>query len=287
MNNFQQYSTFKIYHQAGLTLVELMVALFISLAMVGGILLFATSNKSTFTTQSEVSRIQENARFALNTLSRNIGSAGFTTVKPTPTAPGVLAFDPTDPPLDNNDDNTTLGLLNGANMASDQITMNMESVVGANTDCLGQAVAVGLPITNRYFINDTDGNGLFDLSCEGNGSPGNPQVLIEGVDNMQILYGEDTDPMNATTLQYDNTPNIYVDAGNVIDWGRIMSVRIALLLSSVVPLRTGLVETDTYNLLNAPTIGPFDGNAGRFLDGENRVRRVFSKTILIRTKTAG
>lgn len=259
-----------------MTLVELMVALFISLAVVGGILTFASSSKSSYTMQNELGRLQENARFALDTLARNIGSAGYRTTEPVPPNPGILAFDLFNPliplPLENVDPHSDplMALTVGTGRASDRITISKESVTGATTDCLGQNVLpadVGTIITNTYFIDDLDADGQFDLYCLGSGNVA-PQILVEAVDNMQILYGEDTNN--------DDSANRYVNANNVIDWQRIMSVRIALLLSTVTPLRTGEVETETYALLNTPTMGPF-------VTGENRIRRIFTKTILVRT----
>jgi len=286
MNNIQQQRAPSRRHQGGFTLVELMVSLFISLAMVGGIIVFASSNKGSYTIQNELGRLQENSRFALDTLSRNIGSAGFRITEPVAPAVGILAFGPVNTPLDDATSNGTLNLLatgnftgdfatmftgDGTGMGSDVLIMNKESVVGATDDCLGQAVTVGATITNVYYIADLDANNLFDLYCEGyeNGlSSGAPQTLVEGVDNMQLLYGEDTNN--------DNTADRFVSAINVIDWQRIMAVRVALLMSTLTPLPTGEIETDTYRLLNAPTMGPFN-------DGENRIRRVFTKTILIRS----
>ncbi|MCW8825653.1 MAG: PilW family protein [Gammaproteobacteria bacterium] len=262
--------------QSGLTLVELMVALFISLAVVGGIITFASSNKTSYTMQNELGRLQENARFALDTLARNIGSAGFRTTMPIPPDVGIIAFDPFDPlvplPIENIDPHTDplMGMTVASGRASDRITTTSESVTGSTQDCLGQNVLpadAGVKITNTYFIGDQDNDGQFDLYCLGSGSVAS-QVLVEAVDNMQILYGEDMDN--------DDIADLYVNANNVTNWQRIMSVRIALLMSSLTPLRTGEMETETYRLLNTRTMGPF-------ALGENRIRRVFTRTILIRT----
>lgn len=256
------------HHQQGVTLVELMIVIAISVGMIGGILAFASNNKSTYTMQNELARLQENARFALDTLGRNVGAAGFRVTEPVAPFLGILAFDPANLPLENSDPNTTLvGLTIAAGAASDRLITNMESIAGAQADCLGQNVAINATITNRYYIADVDGNGLFDLYCLGSGNV-TPQVLVEGVDNMQLLYGEDTDN--------DDITNIYHDANSVINWQRVMSVRIALLMSTLIPLRTGEVETETYSLLDTPVMGPFP-------DNENRIRRIYTKTILIRS----
>lgn len=277
MNKAQLNNLIPLLRQNGLTLVELMVSLFISLAVVGGILSFAASNKNTFTMQSEIGRLQENARFALDTLARNIGPAGFRTTEPPPgTGFGIVAFDFVTPnlPIDNISTNGTLNLNPADNRGSDILIINKESVAGAQGDCLGQNLAVNAQITNTYFIGDIDGNGLFDLYCLGNGNAAS-QVLVEGVDNMQILYGVDTDG--------DNIANQFISANNVMninqnttDWdGNIISIRISLLMSTVAPLRTGDVDVQTFDLLNTPPMGPLN-------DGANRIRQVFTRTILIR-----
>ena len=62
---------------SGLTLVELMVAIAISLLLtvaIGGVFL---SSKSSFRYQDALSRVQENARFAMEKMSRDIRIAGY------------------------------------------------------------------------------------------------------------------------------------------------------------------------------------------------------------------
>ncbi|MDT8372197.1 MAG: PilW family protein, partial [Gammaproteobacteria bacterium] len=50
--------------------------------------------------------------------------------------------------------------------------------------------------------------------------------LIEGIENMQILYGEDTDA--------DNTANYYVPAGTGgLNMNQVVSIRISLLVRSM------------------------------------------------------
>lgn len=63
--------------QAGVTLVELMVALVMSLFLVGGILAMHMSGRASFLDNSQISRIQENIRFASDYMIRDIRTAGF------------------------------------------------------------------------------------------------------------------------------------------------------------------------------------------------------------------
>jgi len=67
----------KITTQAGLSLVELMVAAVISLFMLGGVAQVYFANKSTYRFSSSLSEIQDNARFALDLMNTDIRMAGF------------------------------------------------------------------------------------------------------------------------------------------------------------------------------------------------------------------
>lgn len=129
----------------------------------------------------------------------------------------------------------------------------------------------------RYFIqNDAANNGIPTLYSAANG--GAPQPLVEGVENMQILYGEDTEmvfPAPALPTPNGNgIANRYVPANTPgLDMRRVVSVRIALLVST--PDRTNnTLDTKTYNLLGT-VVDPVD---------DRRIRRVFTTTIELRNR---
>ncbi|WP_252176448.1 PilW family protein [Endozoicomonas sp. 4G] len=68
--------------QAGLSLVEMMVATLLGLVLIAGIgQLFLSANR-TYMLQDELSRIQENARFAIDLIARDIRMAGSTGCPP-------------------------------------------------------------------------------------------------------------------------------------------------------------------------------------------------------------
>lgn len=91
------------------------------------------------------------------------------------------------------------------------------------------------------------------------------EELVEGVDNMQILYGLDTSG--------DGSVDQYQAASGVTDWGQVASVRVALLLRA--PEEYGL-ETDTQEyLVNGTTVTA---------PGDRRVRQVFSTSVAVRNR---
>lgn len=65
------------HRQRGFTLVEIMVALVLSLILTAGVVQIYLTTKQTYRLQESLSRIQENARYALATLSRDIRMAGY------------------------------------------------------------------------------------------------------------------------------------------------------------------------------------------------------------------
>ena len=97
------------------------------------------------------------------------------------------------------------------------------------------------------------------------------QELIEGVENMQLLYGEDTSG--------DKIADTYVDAANVTSWDNVVAVRLALLIRTI--NQSFSTDTATYTLLGGT------GNGGYTVTspGDNRRRRIFTTTIQIRNRS--
>jgi len=66
----------KLRYQDGFTLVELMVAIFLGILIVGALLSSLISNKDSLRVSENLARIQENSRFALELMSRDVREAG-------------------------------------------------------------------------------------------------------------------------------------------------------------------------------------------------------------------
>jgi|GEM_PF-2088179 len=62
---------------SGFTLVELMVAMVVSLFLVGGVVLMYSSTKAAYTDSDQLARLQENIRFASDYMVRDVRNAGF------------------------------------------------------------------------------------------------------------------------------------------------------------------------------------------------------------------
>lgn len=62
---------------AGFTVVELMVAVAVSLLLLSGVVAIFASSRSSYESTDQLSRIQESGRFAVDMIARNVRTAGF------------------------------------------------------------------------------------------------------------------------------------------------------------------------------------------------------------------
>lgn len=253
----------RIRLQAGLSMVEMLVAMGIGLALtlvIGN--LFLTSKQS-FTSQDDNARLQENIRFSTSAMARTVRLGGFRP-DPTTVSSGAAGVFPS----------TTPGITgtNGAGTASDTITVrffgsgagtsaargtqytaamtaNDSGADGYVTDCRGYRVDRTLVAFNQFTI-AAGANGANALFCNGT-------EIIPNVENMQILYGEDTDAAAPSDTNFG--ANYYVNAASVANWDYVVSVRIALLLRSENPSATR-PSAKTYALLGVtlPTTAATD-----------------------------
>ena len=98
------------------------------------------------------------------------------------------------------------------------------------------------------------------------GDAGETEELIDGVETMQVRYGEDTDG--------DRIADVYRAANTVGDWARVVSVKLGLLLRQRDEGR-GEVDTATYGV-GGMTFNP--------LDVRNVRRRTMNWTITLRNR---
>ena len=91
------------------------------------------------------------------------------------------------------------------------------------------------------------------------------EELVEGVENMQLLYGEDTDG--------DNTANYYLSAG-AVDMDKVVSVRVDLLVSSL----DDNITTEKFSYYFPPYV------ENKTLAIDYKIRRSYSSTIAIRNR---
>jgi type IV pilus assembly protein PilW len=244
----------------GFTLVEMMVAMTLGLLLVLVVAQIFLGSKEAYNSIEEISRLQENARFAIGQLDRVVRMASYMT---DPLGNRTLIFPVAARALD---------AVDGGGSASDQITVRYQgsgtpAADGSVLDCQGNQIKGGVLAVNRYYLAN-GANGRTSLFCDNTGTIGPVTAAVElvpNVENMQVLFGEDTDA--------DFAANRYVTQASVANMDNVVSVRIALLLTTNDFIAT-VVDSNTYALLNA-TYNPV---------ADRRVRRVYTTTVALRNR---
>jgi type IV pilus assembly protein PilW len=287
-----------IYHglqyQAGLTLIELMIAMIIGLFLLLSISSVYLSNLKSSKSRDQYSMLEDNARLALDSMSQVIQHAGYTGSKAfmhsDPFITQVVKKNGSNCMVNNNALYASFGTTRdddtGTQFTGDRIGVvylaNDPNIAGAaqeviNFDCggtvvpnqcqIGNAANMGRDsdqsrIYNAYYINNKG-----QLSCIGSYTLG-AQILADNIENMQITYGVDNDgDANRTVDQYLDATAVAASPGG---WGSVRSVQIAVLVRSDKEIKQK-AESKSYDLLGKTITSPTD----------RYQRAVFSTTVAI------
>lgn len=320
-----------LHTQRGLTLVEIMVALTVSLILLAGVGQIYLSSKQTYRVHDAVSRVQENGRFAIELLANDLRMADFwgcvsdaTNINNHVNGGGGIdiglgGISGTDNDGLNGSDTLILQGAYGSGIVVEPPFMNTNSaalhISTQNGLARGDILLVSDCKDGEIFQN-TDNNpnqsGTVTHSTGGSVSPGNAtqdfskpyagdaqiyrvrrvtyriaagtnsgepalyrnngitdMELADGVENLQIEYGEDTD--GPTSAGY-GTANYYVPFPQVTDMERVVSIRVSLL-----------IRTYADNL--APEAQTYRYNGASATAGDRRIRQVYTTTIAVRNRT--
>lgn len=244
----------------GFSLIELMIALLLgSLITIAALQLFATNNRA-FQLQRGLTDVQEQGRFGLDYISRQVrmmgyedGSLGIAGT------PGLVLADFADGAVTypKSDDGGT------GNPGNDRLTFSQHGNIGDN-DCEGDTLTAPKLLVNTYWVQDNE------LICMGNADAGTTGItVLTGVDSFQVLAGVDA------TANSIPAATIYETLDDVAATDQIVTVRVGLVLQATQNMPTPAASKDILLLdreLSA-TGGPVE---------EPAVRRVFVTTVRVR-----
>jgi type IV pilus assembly protein PilW len=306
----------------GFSLIELMVAVSISIVLMLGVTNIMISTKRAYYVQNDMGLLLENARFAIEFLNNDLRQAGyFGCSGQTPT--GVISLAGANNNGANGSDVILLSfvdanqnafsvvhapptLLNASPLQQGEtnftVTTRGELYVGDTviaSDCGSSTtytvngitdttvtLNAGLDktydnnrqshgaelrrlVTLRYFIaTSTNGFSLFrdENPIDDPLNTTNAEELVEGVENMQIRYGEDTND--------DGVIDQYLNSDNVTDMQNVVAIRITLLLNTITERHDREPDTETYAL--DPESSVYDPPDDYFR------RAVFTTTVTLR-----
>jgi type IV pilus assembly protein PilW len=310
---------------SGFSLTEVLIALALSTVLMAAVIQMFSSLKQTNNFTDESSRIQENGRFALNFISRDIrkidhwgcvssdgnildSTGNFSTFGITAATEGIISN--VSSALDAPDGITITGSANEgipvSNVTESTITVSDASSISAGDSVLisncemgeiftstsptsGNTITSNTAIKDPSVYNNTLSSSVFSVSSSSylivNNAlivTSNPSTLaglsdlaviealpatrlvIPGIENLQLLYGEDTDN--------NNVVDYYVPAGTSgLNLANVISIKINLL-----------AQTLNDNVLTESQ--SFTYNGSTITASDKRIRKNFSATIVLRNR---
>jgi type IV pilus assembly protein PilW len=286
----------------GFSLIELMIAMTIGLILTMIIGQVFINSKQVFSSTDQLGRLQENARYAITNVTRQLRQSTYRSdprVTATRTVVFVAGGAPV-PSLTGTDGGTTGTPASGV---SDILTVRYQGAGGGTgtaadgtiQDCAGtriDAQAFGTFVTATYFVkNDPNNNNEPTLYCTLEVPPSPCTIatcapctsattcfpLVPGVENMQVTYGEDKLGSGTTSLTPDGSIDRFVDASQVANFENVLSVRISLLLRTDDRVANAPNST-SYSMTGTTVYGPATST-------DLRLRRVFTTTVDLRNRT--
>jgi len=296
--------------ERGLTLVEMLVALTVGLAVVLGAGRLLGLASEAYAAQMEAAAVDDGGRYALDLIGRAVRQAAW--VEPTQADAEAAELPARLAGLDAHSlAKTTPGIaapLPDAANGSDVLALRFPGA-GAAPDgdgsvlsCAGFAHAEGEEGWSIFYV-ARNADGEAELRCKYRGtSSWGADALVSGVDGFQVLYGVDTDTPR------DFVANRYLNAAAIADldaalglgadvqalnrqtyWKRVVSVRIGLLLHGARPTRRegGALGFDLLGPAYAAA-GGVNADAGSSLHESGmpaalrmRERRLFTATVAL------
>ena len=332
MRTFRRHSR-RCAYQRGLSLVELMVSMLLGLFLSGGVVGAYLDARRNYYYEEQMARMQENGRYAMRLLSRELVMAGFLGGIPVidGVAPAPVGNDCSDDnwvldtrhPLELVDDFvgqsspvslhlTTLTCLKAADIVPDtdlvaikrtaaeaSVRSGVPAAALTSTTTAGwylRLVSGGQPgwqkvrpidlrnppkvqpslsywevicrilFIRRFSETGSEGEDIPSLCMETlAGDQMTARCLVEGVENMQLEFGIDTDA--------DGVPNQYKSAPVGSEMRHAVSVKIYLLLRSIARI-PGHRDEKTYSLGRKTVLARHDAY----------LRHVFSSTVFLRNR---
>lgn len=260
--------------QAGMTLLEIMISLTLGLILLTGIGTIYVGSNQTYRVQEASARLQETGRYAIEIIGRSMRQAGYANMPLAKIAP-ASAFGGTP--------------INGADNACpvtvpviDMVTVQYDGIA-AEQDCQGTNIAAGQIVENTFFVESNALRCDARLSAAAqtppaasaicpNAAAANGEELVQNVEDLQIVYGIDTDN-DQSANSYTATP------GN---WSQVVSARVCVQARSE---DQGITVGNQRFLNCAGALGSAATAATAYTTAaDTRLRRTFIATFNLRNR---
>lgn len=332
---------------SGFSMVELMVAITIGLIIMAAVSTIFVGSKRSYSTQDRLARLQENARFAVHYLTRDLRMAGYSgclddiinvnnTLNSGFTYNASFGLDGLENATGKWYPSDITSIPAGIKSGTDALTIRMAdpsssisiSKAMPNTSAeLDVTSVTGVNINDIIMVSDCSNADVMQITQvqtssvklqhnAGSGTPGNStqklskqykppakvfkfktrlyyikeksdadntptlyvsdngveSELVEGIEDLQVTYGVDTDTPE------DSVPNVYMTAGftglqTSLEWARVKTVRIGILARTP---NSKDIDTDINTSYDV------NGKTVSVASGDKYQRRVFTMTVQLR-----
>lgn len=199
------------HYQTGLSLVELMIAMAISVTLLAGITQIVIANKDTYSFQQSQSINQENSRFAYYFLDQILSKAGYITAPQNSldqAFPAVAATAQCAAFLS--------GQLVASSLEGNGVCIRYQRNNAAEVDCAGNLIATPNSFVTRMFFSAANNS----LMC---GAQGAAAVeLVNNIENLQLSFRVNTSGTSIANLTAPSTTQ----------WRDITAIQANLLTAS-------------------------------------------------------
>lgn len=227
-----------LHAQAGVSLIELLIGIAISIFLLAGLVTIFSSTNQSFKVQNDLAKFQDTQRMAMNILSSVIQGAGYFPNPNTQTAATAL-------PVDTNYGFATAGQsIVGTNPGGNLDTVTVRYVAAGLVPAMAAIPASGsapsspaVPLSfdflmdcngrsnttssQLYIINKFKVNADKQLTCSVNG--GADLALTEGISGLAVLYGVDPDS--------NGSINQYISSSSMTSamWPTVISAKVTVI----------------------------------------------------------
>jgi len=218
----------------GLSLVELLVATFLGIFLLGGLLTLEQGTKRSFGNQNLLTQLQDGERLAMTLMAEVVESAGYF---PNPALNTLNGSLPVSAPFVNLGQ-SVYGVSN-ATAGGDSLTIRFLTASGDGTiNCVGGTNTSGAQVLYVNTFSVVSGQ----LVCAVNGAAAVP--LVSNVQSMSVLYGVKTN-FSVTNTSADS----YLTAAQMtaVDWSNVNSVRVTLVFVNPLAGQAGQPATISFS----------------------------------------